>query len=170
MTTRIVTDSASDIPHEVAQKLGITIVPLTVSFGKEVYRDGVDLNAGEFYTKLAQDKVLPKTSQSSVGNFIDTYNTLTQEDNEIISIHLSNKLSGTYNSALAAKEAVRKDCHIEVVNSESISMGLGLTVIAAAKAIRDGVGFKEALDIVHQSIPRIRLLAFFQTLEYVEKG
>ena len=170
MTIRIVTDSASDIPHEVAQELGISIVPLTVSFGKEVYRDGIDLSAGEFYTKLTQDKILPKTSQPSIGNFIDTYKTFAQEDSEIISIHLSKKLSGTYNAAFRAKEAVEKDCHIEIVDSESLSMGLGLTVIAAAKAIRDGASFKEVMDIVHQSIPRIRLLAFFQTLEYAEKG
>jgi DegV family protein with EDD domain len=170
MTTRIVTDSASDIPREVAQKLGISIVPLTVSFGKKVYRDGVDLNAGEFYSKLAQAKALPKTSQPSIGNFIDTYQTLAQETSEIISIHLSHKLSGTYNSASAAKEAMGKDCHIEVVDSGSLSMGLGLIVIAAAKAIRDGASFKEAMDIVHRSIPRIRLLAFFQTLKYAEKG
>ncbi len=170
MTIRIVTDSASDIPREVAQKLGISIVPLTVSFGKKVYQDGVNLSAEEFYTKLAQSKILPKTSQPSVGNFIDIYRTLTQQDSEIISIHLSNKLSGTYNSALTAKEAMEKDCHVEVVDSGSVSMGLGLTVIAAAKAIRDGASFKEAMDIVHQSIPRIRVLAFFQTLEYVEKG
>lgn len=170
MTTKIVTDSASDIPREVAQKLGISIVPLTVSFGEEVYRDGIDLSAGEFYTKLAQNKILPKTSQPSVGSFIDTYKTLAQENSEIISIHISDKLSGTYNAALQAKEAMGKDCHIEVVDSESVSMGSGLTVIAAAKAIRDGASFKEAMDIVRQSIPRIRLLAFFQTLEYAERG
>ncbi len=170
MTIRFVTDSASDIPREVAQKLGINIVPLTVSFGKEVYRDGVDLSAGEFYTKLAQSKILPKTSQPPVANFIDIYKTLAQQDSEIISIHLSKKLSGTYNAALLAKEAVGKSCHIEIVDSESLSMGLGLTVISAAKAIRDGVSFKEALDIVRQNISRIHLLASFQTLEYVEKG
>ena len=170
MTIRIVTDSASDIPCEVAQKLGISIVPLTVSFGKEVYRDGIDLSAGEFYAKLAQNKILPKTSQPSIGNFIDVYKTLAQENSEIISIHVSDKLSGTYNAALLAKEAMEKDCHIEIVDSESVSMGSRLTVIAAAKAIRDGVSFKEAMNIIHRSIPRIRLLAFFQTLEYVEKG
>ena len=170
MTIRIVTDSASDIPHEVAQKLGISIMPLTVSFGKKSYRDGIDLNAEEFYAKLAQSKILPKTSQPSVGNFIDVYKALAQEDSEIISIHLSSKLSGTYNTALLAKEAMKKDCHIQVVDSESVSMGAGLTVIAAAKAIRDGASFKEAMNIEHQSIPRIRLLAFFQTLEYAEKG
>ena len=170
MTIKIVTDSASDIPREVAQKLGISLVPLTVSFGKEVYRDGVDLSAREFYSKLVQSKTLPKTSQPSVGSFIDVYETLAQQDNEIISIHLSNKLSGTYNAALLAKEAMTKDCRIEVVDSESVSMGLGLTVIAAAKAVRDGVTFKEAMDIIHRNISRMHLLAFLQTLEYLEKG
>ncbi len=170
MTIRIVTDSASDIPSEVTRKLGISIVPLTVSFGKKVYRDGIDLNAEEFYSKLAQSEELPKTAQPSVGSFIDVYETLAQQDNEIISIHLSNKLSGTYNAALLAKEAMTKDCRIEVVDSESVSMGLGLTVIAAAKAVRDGVTFKEAMDIIHRNISRMHLLAFLQTLEYLEKG
>jgi len=170
MTIRIVTDSTSDIPSEVARKLGISIVPLTVSFGKKVYRDGIDLNAEEFYSKLAQSEELPKTAQPSVGSFIDVYETLAQQDNEIISIHLSNKLSGTYNAALLAKEAMTKDCRIEVVDSKSVSMGLGLTVIAAAKAVRDGVTFKEAMDIIHRNISRIHLVAFLQTLEYLEKG
>ena len=170
MTIRIVTDSTSDIPGEVARKLGISIVPLTVSFGKKVYRDGIDLNAEEFYSKLAQSEELPKTAQPSVGSFIDVYEALAQQDNEIISIHLSNKLSGTYNAALLAKEAMTKDCRIEVVDSKSVSMGLGLTVIAAAKAVRDGVTFKEAMDIIHRNISRIHLVAFLQTLEYLEKG
>ncbi|PIP48960.1 MAG: hypothetical protein COX14_01855, partial [Chloroflexi bacterium CG23_combo_of_CG06-09_8_20_14_all_45_10] len=85
MTIKIVTDSASDIPSEVARKLGISIVPLTVSFGKKVYREGLDLNAEEFYSKLAQSEELPKTAQPSVGSFIDVYETLAQQDNEIIS-------------------------------------------------------------------------------------
>lgn len=170
MTIRIVTDSASDIPSEVAQKLGISIVPLTVSFGKEVYRDGIDLNAAEFYSKLVQSKTHPVTSQPSIGNFIDAYKAIAQEGDEIISIHLSSKLSGTYNAASQAKEAMTKDCRIEVVDSESVSMGTGLTVIAAAKAIRDGASFQQVIDIVHHSIPRIHLLAFFQTLEYLERG
>ncbi len=170
MTIRIVTDSTSDIPSEVARKLGISIVPLTVSFGKKVYRDGLDLNAEEFYSKLAQTEELPKTAQPSVGSFIDVYETLAQQDNEIISIHLSNKLSGTYNAALLAKEAMTKDCRIEVVDSKSVSMGLGLTVIAAAKAVRDGVTFKEAMDIIHRNVSRMHLVAFLQTLEYLEKG
>ncbi|MDH5781083.1 MAG: DegV family protein, partial [Dehalococcoidia bacterium] len=113
---------------------------------------------------------LPKTAQPSVGSFIDVYETLAQQDNEIISIHLSNKLSGTYNAALLAKEAMTKDCRIEVVDSKSVSMGLGLTVIAAAKAVRDGVTFKEAMDIIHRNISRMHLVAFLQTLEYLEKG
>jgi DegV family protein with EDD domain len=170
MTIRIVTDSASDIPRELAQKLGISTVPLTVAFGKDVYREGIDLSAEEFYSKLTQSKTLPKTSQPSIGNFIDVYKALAQKGDEIISIHLSNKLSGTYNAALQAKEAVGKDCHVEVVDSEMVSMGTGLIVIAAAKGIRDGISFKQAMDIVQQSVPRTRLIAFLQTLEYLEKG
>ena len=170
MTVRIVTDSTSDIPREVAQNLGISIVPLTVSFGGKAYRDGIDLSNKEFYSKLVQSKELPKTSQPSVGSFIDVYETLAQQDNDIISIHISNKLSGTYNAALLAKETIRGSCHIEVVDSESVSMGLGLTVIAAAKAIYGGASFQETIDIVHRSISRTHLVALLQTLEYLERG
>jgi DegV family protein with EDD domain len=170
MTVSIVTDSGSDIPPEVAQKLGISIVPLTVSFGKEIYREGVDISAKEFYSKLVQSKELPKTSQPSVASFIDVYETLAQQGNDIISIHFSKKLSGTYNAALLAKEAVRENCHIEVLDSESASMGLGLTVIAAAKAIYGGASFQETIDIVHRNISRVHLVALLQTLEYLEKG
>lgn len=170
MTIRIVTDSASDIPSEVARRLGISIVPLTVSFGKKIYRDGIDLSAEEFYSKLARSKTHPVTSQPSIGNFIDVYKAIARKGDEIISIHLSSKLSGTYNAALLAKEAMGKNYHIEIVDSESVSMGTGLTVIAAAKAIQAGISFQQAIDIVHHSIPRIHLLAFFQTLEYLERG
>ncbi len=145
-------------------------MPLTISFEKEVYRDGVDLSAGEFYSKLVQSKALPKTSQPSVASFMHVYKTFAQHDDEIISIHLSSKLSGTYNAALLAKKATTENCHIEVVDSKSVSMGAGLTVIAAAKAIQEGASFKEVLDVAYCSIPRMHLVAFLQTLEYLEKG
>jgi DegV family protein with EDD domain len=101
---------------------------------------------------------------------MDVYKTLAQHDDQIISIHLSSKLSGTYNAALLAKKATTEDCHIEVVDSKSVSMGAGLTIIAAAKAIQEGASFKEALDVAYCSIPRIHLVAFLQTLEYLKKG
>ena len=170
MAIRIITDSTSDIPREVAQNLGISIVPLTVSFGKEAYRDGIDLSNKEFYSKLVQSKTLPQTSQPSIGEFVDAYKTHAQQDNDIISIHVSNKLSGTYRTALLAREVMGNDCHIEVVDSESVSMGLGLAVVATAKAVRDGASFKEAAEIAHRCATQTHLVAFLQTLEYLEKG
>ena len=170
MAIRIVTDSTSDIPREVAQNLGISIVPLTVSFGKESYRDGIDLSNKEFYSKLVRSKTLPKTSQPSIGEFVDIYKMHAQHDNEIISMHISNKLSGTYRTALLARDAMGNDCHIDVVDSESVSMGLGLSVIATAKAVRDGASFKEAMEIAHRSTKQTHLIAFLQTLEYLERG
>ena len=170
MTVKIVTDSAADIPRDTAIKLGISVVPLTVTFGKEVYRDGIDLTHEEFFHKLTHSKELPKTAHPSVASFMETYRSLARDGAEIISVHLSQKLSGTYHAALLARDAVVNDCHVEVVDSGSVSMGTGLTVISAARAIQDGTAFNEVLQLVNRNVSKTRLVAFFQTLEYLHKG
>src|SRR6185437_5969132 len=96
-TIRIVTDSASDIPAETAAELGITIVPLAVQFGPTSYLEGVDLTAAQFYGLLASDPNFPRTSQPSVGHFAEIYRGLIGDDVEIVSTHISSKLSGTFN-------------------------------------------------------------------------
>lgn len=170
MTVKIVTDSAADVPQETAKRLGISIVPLTVAFGKEVYRDGIDLSPEDFFHKLTQSKELPKTAHPSVASFVETYRSLARDGAEIISIHLSQKLSGTCQAAMLARDAVVNDCHVEVVDSRSVSMGIGLTVISAARAIQDGAAFDEVLELVNQDVAQSHLVAFFQTLEYLHKG
>jgi len=170
MTVKIVTDSAADIPQKTATKLGISVVPLTVAFGKEVYRDGIDLSPEEFFHKLTQSKELPKTAHPSVASFVETYRSLARDGVEIISIHLSQKLSGTCQAAMLARDAVVNDCHVEVVDSRSVSMGIGLTVISAARAIQDGAAFNEVLELVSRNVLKTRLVAFFQTLEYLHRG
>ncbi len=170
MTVKIVTDSAADIPRETATKMGISIVPLTVAFGTEVYRDGIDLSSEEFFHKLTHSKELPKTAHPSVASFVETYRSLVGDGAEIISIHLSRKLSGTYQAAILARDEVANDCHVEVVDSGSVSMGIGLTVISAARVIQEGASFKEVLELVNRNVSQSRLVAFFQTLEYLHKG
>ncbi len=108
MAVKIVTDSLSDITSDIAQGLGITVVPLTVSFGKESFLDRVTMTTDEFYHRLAHDTTWPKTTQPPPGDFFNIYNKLANETNEILVITLSAKLSGTYQSALNARNLVKK--------------------------------------------------------------
>lgn len=170
MSVRIVTDSTADLPKGLAQELGICVIPLNVHFGNEVFREGTDLSTEEFFHKLARSPALPKTSQPSVGAFQEVYSQLARETSEIVSIHISAKLSGTINSALLARQDLSSDCRIEIVDSMGASMVLGMTVIAAAKAAQAGASLSEILELIQHRIPRTHLLLFVDTLEYLEKG
>src|SRR5205814_2684129 len=110
MTIRLVTDSTADIPRDQAQAAGITVVPLTVFFGDEAYLDGVELDNASFYRKLQASKVLPRTSQPSPAAFQQAFLRLIEEGADaILSIHLSAKLSGTYQSACTARDTLPED-------------------------------------------------------------
>ena len=170
MTVKIVTDSVSDIPPKVAKELGITIVPTHVHFGTEVYRDGVDLTADQFFDRLPHSKTLPITSVPSPGDFAKTYNKLTEETDEILVITLTSKLSGTYDVAKQSIGLTKRKCRIEVVDSQLAVMGQGLIVIIAARAAQAGANFDEVLGIVNRNIPRVDLRAAFDTLEYLQRG
>jgi DegV family protein with EDD domain len=170
MTLRVVTDSTCDIPPELAEELGIRIVPIYVMFGEETYRDRVDMGADEFFARLVTNNVHPTTSVPSPKDFADIYNELAEDADEIISIHLTAKESGTYNSAVLAKDLVSKKCRIEVVDSESISMSLGMLVLAAARAARSGAKLDEVAEMVRSNVPRIHLMILVDTLKYVVRG
>ena len=170
MTVKIVTDSLSDIVDGVSGELGITVVPLYVRFGEKVYRDRVEITTDEFYHRLVHDDILPTTTQPSPGDFLDAFNKLAKETDEILVIVVSSKLSGTYQSALQAKSMVEGKCRIEVIDSETVIMGLGLVVLSAAKAARDGAGFGELIDLVRGAIPRSHAIMSFDTLKYLAKG
>lgn len=170
MAVRVVTDSTSDLPPQVAQELGVVVVPLNVHFGTEQYRDGIDISADEFYRRLIQGSVFPTTSQPSPGTFLETYNALAEETDEIISIHFSSKLSRTFDSALLAKQDVKKPCQIEVVDSKQASMGIGLVVIAAARAAQGGASLSEVVEVSTNAVDGIRTFFTCDTLEYLRKG
>jgi len=170
MTVKIVTDSVADLPPQVAQELGITIVPLHVRFGTETYRDGVDLTAEQFFDKLEHDKTLPVTSVPSPMAFAERYDKLTEETDEILVITVTSKLSGTHEVALQSIGLMKKKCRIEVVDSQLAVMGQGLIVIAAARAAQAGANFDEVLDVVRSNIPRADFRAAFDTLEYLQRG
>jgi DegV family protein with EDD domain len=170
MTVKVVTDSTCDIPTPLAQELGIAVVPIYVMFGQRAYRDRVDIGEDEFYDKLVHDSVHPTTSVPSPNDFAEVYNKLAEETDEIVSIHLTSRESGTYNSAVLAKELVNKKCHIEVIDSLSVSMGCGLLVIAAAREARGGASLEQVAEVVRRSIPQMHLLILVDTLKYVVRG
>ncbi len=170
MTVKIVTDSSADLPAQLVQELGITIVPLYVRFGEKVYRDRVDISEDEFYQRLLHDPVHPSTIQPTPQDFANVYQKLSLEADGIVSIHISAKLSGTCNSALQGKEMIEKGCPIEVVDSQTTSMGLGLIDIAAAIVAKAGEGLQTVMEEVKQAIPNIHLLFLLDTLEYLLRG
>ena len=170
MTVKIVTDSTADLPPQIIEELGITVVPVYVRFGTNVYRDGVDITHDEFYQKLKTNPSHPTTSQPAPDDFANVYRKLSKETDDVVSIQLTSKLSGTYHSALRGKELAATGCRIEVVDSLSVSMGLGLITMAAARLAAAGESFNNILTEVKQAIPQIRLLALFDTLKYLHRG
>jgi DegV family protein with EDD domain len=171
VAVRVVTDSTSDIPPALAQELGISVVPLSVIFGDEVYREGIDINHDLFYEKMLRSKVLPTTSAPSVGDFLEVYERLLETTDEIVSIHISSKLSATYNNACQAAAALaEKGARIEVIDGLSVSFGLTFMAAAAARAAAGGAGLAEIRKLVEGMIPRIRIVVVLDTLEYVRRG
>jgi DegV family protein with EDD domain len=166
---RVVTDSLANIPPEMVEELGITVVPTNVHFGQEVYRNGVDLTSEEFYLRLANSSILPTTSQPSVGIFEEVYRRLGRETGQIISLHIPALVSGTFNSAHTAAQAL-PDLEIAVMDSSNISMALGWLVVKAARAAQQGKDLCEIVALAEETIPRLRLLAAVDTLEYAYRG
>jgi fatty acid kinase fatty acid binding subunit len=174
MTVRIVTDSTADLQPEEAETLGITIVPLTVFFGEEAYLDNVELDNASFYSKLQTSKELPRTSQPSPASFQAAFTRLIEEGADgIISVHLSSKLSGTYQSACTARdslpESIRK-VPIELIDSQSISAGMALGLKRAAEEARQNIGVEEIKAHLIDQFRRTRIIAVLDTLEFVQRG
>lgn len=166
----VVTDSVSDIPRGVAEDLGITVIPLFVHFGARAYKDGVDLNAEQFYRKLETNPDFPKTAAPGPGVFAEVFDRLAKETNEILAVFVSRKFSTTYDAALQGIELMEKKCRVGVIDSRLGAMAEGLLVVEAAKKAIAGASLDELVDIVIKTIPRIHIAASFDTLKYLAKG
>jgi DegV family protein with EDD domain len=167
---KIVTDCLGDIPADIIQDLGITIIPLSVHFGTEVYVDGIDLTTEQFYQKLVSSKALPTTSVPPMGKFLEVYEKLAEETNEILVITVSRKLSAVYEAALQAISHMTKQCRIEVIDSMTILMAEGLVVVETAKAAKNGVGIDGLMELTRRNMQRADARMAFDTLEYLKKG
>jgi len=166
----IVTDSVADLPLQTAEEFGITVVPLVIRFGTDLYRDGLDLSPDRFYEKLRTSKALPATSVPPPAAFADAYDKLAEKTNEIVVISLTSKLSATYQVALQAAGLMKKRCRVEVLDSQWAVMAQGFITIAAAKAARAGASLDEVLDVARHTMQRVGMCAAFDTLEYLERG
>jgi len=170
MPVKVVTDSVSDLPPQVIEELGITVIPLNVRFGEKVYRDGIDLTTEQFYQQLVHSKTLPVTSVPTPAAFAEAYDKLSEEADEILAIMLSAKLSGTYEVARQSIGLMKRKCRVEVVDSQWAVMAEGFLVIAAARAAQAGASLDEVLEVVRGNIPRVDFRAAFDTLEYLRRG
>ena len=170
MAIKVVTDSTSDLPADVAESLGIEVVPLNIHFGSDVYKDRVNLMPDTFYDKLINGDVLPTTSQPSVGEFIDVYERLGSDADGIVSVHISEKLSGTMNSARLASQQANADCPIEVVDTFQVSMGVGICAMEAAEVANSGGNMNQVILAARNAVTRSQCFFMLETLEFLQKG
>lgn len=171
MTVKIVTDSSCDLPDELVKEFDIAIVPLTVRFGDDEFIDRVELSTDEFWRRSKASEVLPETAAPSPGAFETAYRTAQADGyDSIVTINLSGDLSATIQAADAAARAVADDISVEIVDSRTVSMGLGSLVLKAARAARDGSDSKTIAADIRDAASRTRLVAALDTLENLKKG
>jgi DegV family protein with EDD domain len=165
----IVTDSTGDIPQDLIEKYNIKVVPLYVNFGEESFSDnGVDITIKEFYAKLKDIKVLPKSAQPTPAAFIAAYNDVLKDSDSIISIHISKKMSGTIASAEIAKKELGKD--IEIVDSGFVHLPLGVLVVKAAELAKQGKSKEEILGFIEEFKNNIKILFIPRNLKHLIMG
>jgi len=169
---RVVTDSTADIPPEMAEKLGITVVPAYVAFGTETYQDGVDLTKQQFYDRLNASRVIPTTAAPPIGAYEEVFHRLAEETAEMVSLQAVGRLSALYSVAAIAAQNVSQvmGVRIEVVDSGQITMGYGWMAVAAAEAARRGETLDQIVTLVEGMKPRARVLAILDTLEFAHRG
>jgi DegV family protein with EDD domain len=165
---KIVTDSAAQLNPSVARRLGISVVPLNIHLGDETFKEGVDITDEEFLRELKQSSSPPRISPPSVEDFISVYGRLAKKTDEIVSIHVSGKLSRTFANANAAAKAFLGRCEIVVVDSSTISLGLGMLATAAAEAAIEGRSIEEIVRQLRGMMPHIYIFFFTEALDYLE--
>jgi DegV family protein with EDD domain len=171
MTVRIVTDSACDLTEDEATSLGIAVVPLTIRFGNDEYVDRRELSTEAFYEKLATSAELPETSAPAPGAFVDSFRALQAEGaDEIVCINLSAQLSATMQSAQNAATACQNDLPVHVIDSRTITAGLGTLATLAARAANDGASAADVRALVEDLMSRQHVYGALDTLDNLKKG
>ncbi|MCK9525780.1 MAG: DegV family protein [Limnochordia bacterium] len=166
----VVTDSGSDLSLKVREDWAIHIVPLTVQFGSEIFRDGEEISTAEFYRRLQTESEIPSTCQPSPADFVAMYEKIAEPGDTIISVHISSKMSGTYQSAVLASTMLDASIQVKVVDSKSASMGLGLVAVRAAEGVRAGKNLDEILLDMQHVIDDLQVYFVVDTLEFLKKN
>ncbi len=169
-TVRIVTDSTADLTPETARQYGITVVPAYVHFGNQTFRDGIDISGDELYRRLVEGSVHPTTSAPSPGDFEEVFSELSRDTNQIVVVVVTAKMSAIHSSALLGANSLAGKCRIEVIDSKSVSMGLGLITLAAADVAREGGNIHEVVAAAREAIPYVHVFAMLDTLKYALRG
>jgi len=170
---KIVTDSTADIPKEVAEQWDIHILPLKVLIDGETYLDGVTITPSAFFEKLENASSFPSTSQPSPVEFAEKYQEILDkhgEDTQIISIHLSSALSGTYQSARLGANLLETKANIHVLDSKKAAYFLGMMVVEAAKAAENGMSVDQCMELIHKMMKEQEEFFVLDTLTYLQKG
>jgi len=165
----LVTDSTSYIPKELVERYKITVAPQVVIWGGKIYEDGLDIQPQEFYERLKTATVMPSTSQATVASFEKIFRRLLDDGNEILAILISEKLSGTINSAVQARELF-PGATIEIVDSKSVAMALGFQVLTVARALEAGANLAECVKLANKATNYTGVIFAVDTLEFLHRG
>jgi DegV family protein with EDD domain len=166
---KIITDSSSYLPKKYVDQYDISVLPLFLIWDGKSYRDGIDIQPGEYYTRQMQSETLSTTSQVTVNDFKQTYQKLLNQGHEILVLPVSSLISGTYDSALQALEDF-KGKPIELVDSRLVSMALSFMVLAAARAAEKGASLQECKQVALDAYPKIGVYFTVETLKYLAAG
>ena len=167
----LVTDSTTYMPPELVKKYNISVAPQVLIWGDQTYRDGVDIESGEFFTRLKTAKVMPTTSQVAVISFQEIFQGLVDKGYDVLALLVSSRLSGTVQSALQAKDLMSSAREkVNVVDSQSVAMALGFQVLAVARALQDGASLKDAIDLAEKSYQYTGVFFAVDTLEFLHRG
>ena len=167
--TAVVTDGACSLTPKEGTQYGLHIAPVYVNFGDKTYQAGVNMDTEEFYRLLRSSKNLPTTAQPTAQDFVDLYTALAEEAEEIVTVVISHHMSATLQSAEVAKEQFTK-APVHIIDSESVSLGLGMMAIAAARAAEQGQNAQQILQLVEQIKANMHVIFTVETLEYLHKG
>ncbi len=165
----IVTDSTAYIPEDALRGLDVHIVPLQLIWGDQTYRDGIDITPEEFYSRLPEASVPPTTSQPSPAAFRAVYEKLLEEGSDVLSVHISSKLSGTMDSAIQARQTFPA-AHIELVDTLTTSLGMGFAILEAARAAAQGASLTDCKALVEKAVSNSKVFFLLNTLEFLRRG
>ena len=170
MTIKIVTDSACDVPPELAEKLGITIVPVYLNIGERSYLEGVEMTREQFYSRLSNFSEYPTTAAPAVGTFTELYEQLTKAGaTQILSMHIAHDLSATYNAARVGAVAA-DSAPVTLFDTRQITLGAGLLVLLAAEAAAAGRTIAEIMAMLNEKVSRTRVFGMIDSLESLHRS